>query len=116
MAVLVRDRFGALPWRFDAESYRAGLLRHRGWTRPLDGRAVRADAHPELVRALQIERLELHEQALLDELLDDLAAENRELHEGGKRARWCPPNRDPSPHDAVAAGANVRTDPRLARL
>jgi uncharacterized protein (TIGR02679 family) len=41
IAVLLRDRFGALPWRFDTESYRAGVARHRERTRLLEGRPVK---------------------------------------------------------------------------
>lgn len=72
IAVLLRDRFGALPWRFDAGSYRAGVARHGRRTRPLDGRPPKEDAHPELVAAMREAGRELHEQAVLDELLADL--------------------------------------------
>jgi uncharacterized protein (TIGR02679 family) len=78
IAVLLRERFGVRPWRFDATSYRAGIMRHRDRTRPLTGRAVKEDAYPELVRIMQERALELHEEAVLDDLLDDLAAKARD--------------------------------------
>lgn len=73
IAALLRSRFGARPWRFDAASYRAGIARHPERTRPLDGREAKDDAQPELVAAMREHGRELHEQAVLDDLLRDLA-------------------------------------------
>lgn len=74
IARLLEERFGVRRWRFDATSYRAGIIRHRDRTRSLTGRPVKAGASPELARAMQEPGLELHEEAVLDELLEDLAA------------------------------------------
>lgn len=88
IALLLRDRFGVLPWRFDAESYRAGVARHRERTRPLDGRPVKPEASAALVTAMQATGLELHEEAVLDQLLDDLAAEANS-HRPNLKGRSC---------------------------
>jgi uncharacterized protein (TIGR02679 family) len=79
IAALLRDRFAVRPWRFDATSYRAGIARHNDRTRPLTGRPPNQDADSELVQAMLEEQLELHEEAVLDDLLEDLArdAQNR---------------------------------------
>jgi uncharacterized protein (TIGR02679 family) len=74
IALLLEERFGVRPWRFDATSYRTGIARHRDRTRRLTGRPVKEEATPELVTAMKEQGLELHEEAVLDELLEDLAA------------------------------------------
>jgi uncharacterized protein (TIGR02679 family) len=73
MFALLRSRFGARSWRFDETSYRTGTARHRERTRPLDGREPKGDAQHDLVGAMLEHRRELHEQAVLDDLLSDLA-------------------------------------------
>jgi uncharacterized protein (TIGR02679 family) len=88
IAVSMRERFGAAPWSFDAPSYRAGVRRHRAHTRPLEGLPAVAQSHPELVEAMKDVGLELHEEAVLDELLDDLGSAARpeaaaRRHRGG---------------------------------
>jgi uncharacterized protein (TIGR02679 family) len=75
IARLLEQRFGAQPWRFDATSYRAGVAQHHDRTRRLTGRPVKEEAQPELLSAMQENGLELHEEAVLDDLLNDLAAE-----------------------------------------
>lgn len=77
ISALLRERFGVRPWLFDAASYRAGVHRHRERTRPLDGRPARQKADAALVAAMRETRLELHEEAVLGELLDDLAQARR---------------------------------------
>jgi uncharacterized protein (TIGR02679 family) len=73
IATLLRERFGVRAWRFDAASYRAGLERHPQRARALDGRPARGDTDAALVAAIRETGLELHEEAILEELLDDLA-------------------------------------------
>jgi uncharacterized protein (TIGR02679 family) len=77
IAVSMRERFGASAWHFDAQSYRAGIRRHRAHTRPLDGLPAVAPTHPGLVEAMREAGLELHEEAVLDELLDELGSAGR---------------------------------------
>jgi uncharacterized protein (TIGR02679 family) len=77
IAALLRQRFAVRPWRFDAPSYSAGIARHHDRTRPLTGRPPSKDAGSELVQAMQEHGLELHEEAVLDDLLEDLAADAR---------------------------------------
>jgi uncharacterized protein (TIGR02679 family) len=77
IARLLSDRFGALGWRFDAQSYRAGVERLPDRTRPLEGRPASAEADAALVAAMQEKRLELHEEAVLEDLLDDLSRSTR---------------------------------------
>jgi uncharacterized protein (TIGR02679 family) len=72
IAALLRERFGTQPWRFDSVSYCEGIERYRDQTRPLDGRPARAEADPALVAAMHEAALELHEEAVLDDLLGDL--------------------------------------------
>lgn len=73
IATLMRERFGARSWRFDAAFYRAGVARHPERARILDGRPARDDTDAALVDAMRKTGLELHEEAVLEELLDDLA-------------------------------------------
>ncbi|MGH3001737.1 MAG: TIGR02679 family protein [Gaiellaceae bacterium] len=75
IATLLRERFDVRPWRFDATSYLAGVERHPERTRTLDGRPAREDADAGLVAAMHETGLELHEEAVLEPLLDDLAQE-----------------------------------------
>jgi uncharacterized protein (TIGR02679 family) len=74
IALLLEERFGAMPWRFDATSYRAGIVRNGKRTRELTGRPVKREVDPELVAAMQEHGVELHEEAVLDDLLSDLTA------------------------------------------
>jgi uncharacterized protein (TIGR02679 family) len=73
MSTLLRSRFGARSWRFDEISYRTGIMRHPERTRPLDGREAEDDEQRDLVAAMCELNRELHEQAVLEELLNDLA-------------------------------------------
>ncbi len=68
-------RLGVLPWRFDASHYQAGLAHHREQTGKLDGRPA-AGGDGALVAAMREAGRELHEEALLEELLSDLRAES----------------------------------------
>jgi uncharacterized protein (TIGR02679 family) len=88
IATLLRERFGVRPWRFDAESYRAGVECHPERTRALDGRPAREEADAALVVAMRETGLELHEEAVLEDLLDDLAqAASTRVTTGGRLAR-----------------------------
>ena len=73
IATLLQQRLGIRPWRFDAAAYRTGVERHPGRVRALDGRPVRSDTDAALVAAMRDTGLELHEEAVLEELLGDLA-------------------------------------------
>lgn len=72
----LRARHGVLPWRFDASHYHAGLASHRERTRKLDGRPAAEGGDGALVAAMREAGRELHEEAVLEELLSDLGAEN----------------------------------------
>lgn len=84
IAGLLRERFDAQPWRFDATAYRAGIKRHRGQTRPLDGRPAREGPDAPLIAAMRETGVELHEEAVLEDLLGDLM---RERHIARLRSR-----------------------------
>lgn len=72
IASFVMERFGARPWRFDAGAYAAATGAHPSRTRPLGGRSP---ASPDaLAGALLACGREVHEEAVLDDLLADLAA------------------------------------------
>ena len=73
IARVIRNRFGAEPWRFDAQSYREGIIPQPEPHAPLDGRAPRDEADADLGRAMEEMRFELHEEAVLDQLLNDLS-------------------------------------------
>lgn len=73
VAGLLRERFDVRPWRFDAPSYRAGIARHRLRTKPLDGRPAGQDVDLALVAAMAETQVEFREEAVLDDLLADLA-------------------------------------------
>ena len=73
IAALVRERTGARPWRFDVAAYSGALERHGRRTRPLEGRAPAAFGRDPLHAALLASGRELHEEVVLEDLLDDLA-------------------------------------------
>jgi uncharacterized protein (TIGR02679 family) len=73
IAALVRERTGARPWRFDAAGYSSALERHAEKTRPLEGRASVVTGDDPLQAALLSAGRELHEEVVLEDLLDDLA-------------------------------------------
>ncbi|MEJ7893154.1 MAG: TIGR02679 family protein [Solirubrobacteraceae bacterium] len=69
----VVERFGARPWRYDAAAFLAAVESYPSRTRPVRGRPL---AVPEaLAQAIADRGRELHEEAVLDELLADLAPE-----------------------------------------
>ncbi|MGH2797478.1 MAG: DUF2399 domain-containing protein, partial [Thermoleophilaceae bacterium] len=74
IAALVRRRYGARPWRYDAPSYRAALAAHAERVQPLDGRPPASGLDAELVAAMLACGGNLQEEAVLDELVEDLAA------------------------------------------
>lgn len=70
IANTVIDRFDAVTWRFDRAHYEAAL---RPGLAELTGRQVRARFDPDLSDALGAHRRRLEEEAVLDDLLDDLS-------------------------------------------
>jgi uncharacterized protein (TIGR02679 family) len=79
IAALVRRRYGAHPWRYDAASYRAALAAHAERVRPLDGRPPASGLDAELVAAMLACGGNLQEEAVLDDLVEDLAAPSNRL-------------------------------------
>lgn len=61
---------GAAPWRFGASDYRAAAPEA---SLPLSGRTVRATWDPALAPAMEEAGVAVHEEQVLDRLLDDLA-------------------------------------------
>ena len=73
IAALIAQRYGARPWRFDAAGYRAASASHPGSVQSLQGRPPVAGVDPDLVAAMLAGRGGLQEEAVLDELVEDLA-------------------------------------------
>ena len=71
IATGVIGRYGALPWRLDAASYRAAV--HERLGSPLPGRPVDAAWDPALVAAMSENRVRIEEEHVLEKLLADLA-------------------------------------------
>jgi uncharacterized protein (TIGR02679 family) len=73
IASLVYEQISARPWRFSAADYLVGVSSHADRTRPLDGRVAAEGHQRELVAAMLDSGRELHEEAVLEDLLTDLA-------------------------------------------
>jgi uncharacterized protein (TIGR02679 family) len=81
---LLVDRFGAVPWRMSRDDYERAVAVGRGV--PLQGTPAAAAWDPDLDTAMSARGLAVHEEALLDHLLEDLRGElgsqvMREHHE-----------------------------------
>ena len=61
-------RFGAVPWKYDTASYLHAIARHPG--HPLSERRVEASWDPELASSLVEHQRAIHEEAVVDDLLD----------------------------------------------
>jgi len=72
IAAAIIARTGALPWRFDTDAYLAAI-RHPSM--PLVGTPPPTSWDPPLRAAIADHRRAVHEEALLDVLLDDLAVD-----------------------------------------
>ena len=70
----VRDRYGAEPWRFDPESYRAAIATRPAKLPTLGSPRHTVAADDPLAAALLAGGVAVPEEALLDDLLSDLAA------------------------------------------
>ncbi|GIF26686.1 uncharacterized protein (TIGR02679 family) [Actinoplanes tereljensis] len=71
----VMGRFGASPWRFCAEDYRRAVTqtRERGTpSQALSGAAVETSWNPALAAAMGETGIAIHEEAVIDELINDL--------------------------------------------
>jgi uncharacterized protein (TIGR02679 family) len=73
IAALVRRRYGARSWRYDAASYRAARAAHADRVQPLEGRPPASGLDAELVAAMLACGGDLQEEAVLDDLVEDLA-------------------------------------------
>jgi uncharacterized protein (TIGR02679 family) len=69
------ERYGVRPWRYDATTYRRDVAAHAARARPLQGRPGAGDR--ELLAAMAEVGRELHEEAVLDDLLADLREAGR---------------------------------------
>lgn len=67
IATTVIDRFGAQPWRMDADAYRAAPAGPR-----LSGRVAPVVWAPGLAEAMNVRSVAVHEEQVLDDLIDDL--------------------------------------------
>jgi len=72
IANTVIGTFGARPWRFGANDYRAALERNALATRPIAGAAVDARWDGALAQAMQAHGRAIDEEALAETLLPDL--------------------------------------------
>lgn len=77
IAALVRRRYGARPWRYDAASYRSAIVDHGEHAMLLEGRPA-SGADRELAAAMLERGAGLHEEAVLDELVEDLGLVRRD--------------------------------------
>lgn len=68
-------RFGARPWRLGAAAYRSAVVSDRGGA-PLHGTPVTAGWDAPLTDAMADLRVRVEEEAVLDDLLGDLAADS----------------------------------------
>lgn len=71
IANLVLRRLGALPWRLRAEDYEAAC---RAGGLPLLGSRVEASWEPRLAQAMQHAGIAVHEEAVVESLLEELGA------------------------------------------
>lgn len=73
IGALVRRRYGARPWRYDAASYRTALAAQAERVQRLEGRPSTSGPDAELAAAMLECGGGLQEEAVLDDLLEDLA-------------------------------------------
>lgn len=71
IANLVIGQYHAIPWQFDSASYQA-TIRHA--TKSLAGQPVDAEWDPELTRHMAEHGLAVHEEAVVEDLMNDLEA------------------------------------------
>jgi uncharacterized protein (TIGR02679 family) len=73
IAAWLRARLGALRWRYDALSYEATASANEVPGKHLAGRPPATSVDPDLIPAMRVRGRAVHEEAVLDQLLDDLA-------------------------------------------
>jgi len=73
IAAWLRIRLGALRWRYDAPSYEAAASANAVPGKRLAGRPPATSADPDLIPAMLARGRTVHEEAVLNQLLDDLA-------------------------------------------
>lgn len=73
IAAWLRARLGASRWRYDAPSYETAASANGIRGKPLAGRPPATSVDPDLIPAMLARGRTVHEEAVLDQLLDDLA-------------------------------------------